>query len=566
MTSSLPSASSQHAQRDFWNWPVPVRIGMAFLMGIFAAYGVDVIGLTRIDGVDALFVFVLVTLAGLLGMALLPRVMAPTGVMSQIRSVLPYAVLQVLYVWGGIGGALVDLKLDKLAMLFGFAAFGLLILQHLWRLVQRPVLRNLLIFLAVNGVYLFFHGSSFSLGGASAGYPVVATMSGAADTAAKVIIFVLSFGVVSSALCGYGLFLWGNPKNQSQLKQFFQWVALILMGSAFVYGGLSVLGGFGKVSPGHSTLVVVLFIWLVGIGSSWRLFLVDEESKNLENITPIANEPLSFDKPTDESASASFSQHVMSFWFPKISLMTIGLMGLVMLLGMNKTSLVGLGVSLLVLEGLNWQYGRHQGLSLFRVIPEPIRVNPVWWVVIGVTFGVGLLASGMMEVIGEKITYFAEGFQSMSTLRVRTGNWFYFLQEWGDTLDFSKLFFGYGLGASRDAIFHISAMREGGHINLVQTLHNHYFETFYDYGLMALFYWFSWLGLLARFIYATMHIHLGPALRILVHMAIATMAFMLIYLMLDGLRVHVAIICFAYWGMVYGAIERHVLLNTGGVL
>lgn len=535
LSTSTHLTPSSRLDDTLWNWPLPVRWGIGLLMGLLAAYGVDAMGLTNIEGVEPLLVFIVACGVIVAGLSFLPHVMASSGVALQIRAVLPYAILQVLYVWGGIGGALVDLKLDKLAMLVGFVGFGLLLFQHFWALWQQPVLQRLLIYLAINVVFLFVHGSDFSLGGASAGYPVVATMSGAADTAAKTIIFVLALGVVSATMCGYGVFLWGNPTTRNQLRVLFQWVALIIMASGVVYGGLSVLGGFGKVSPGHSTLVVVLFIWLMGIASSWSAFVTDDE----------------------EMPVPPLSERLMLFWFPKIVLPTIGLTALVMLLGMNKTSLVGLAVSLLVLEGLNWRYGSRQKLTLLRVIPEPIRTNPVWWVVIAAVFGLGLMASGMMDVIGEKITYFAEGFESMSTLRVRTGNWFYFLKEWEDTLGFANLLVGYGLGASRDAIFYISAMREGGHINLVQTLHNHYLETFYDYGLLALFYWLSWLGLLYRFLWATMRENLTPGLRMLVHMAIATMVFMMFYLLLDGFRVHVAIICFAYWGLVYGAIHRY---------
>lgn len=523
--------------------PIAVNLTIACLVGLLAAYGVNVIGLTDIAGVEPLFVFVIVAFFSSIGLTLLKPILGSSTRALALRAFLPYVAMQCMFVWGGLNDVLVDIKLDKIAMLIGFSGLGVIILQHLWALLKQPILRLMLSFLILNGIYLFIHGSDFSLGGASAGYLVNANMSGAADTPSKTIIFVLCLGIVSALICGYGVFQNLKPKSIAQFNAIVQWVAVTLFGSVLVYAGLSALGGFGKISPGHSTLVVLLFIWVLGIASSWPLLVTHEEVR--------------------PDGKPSFIVGLIKTWFPRLALIAMGGITITLFLGMNKTSLAGLGFALVIFEGLNQLYSKGQ-ISVFGVIPQPIRTNPIWWVVIAAIFAGGLMASGMMDVISEKMSYFVEGFQSMSTLRVRTSNWHYFMLDWEDTITPFKLLFGYGLGASRDTIFHISAMREGGYTNLVQTLHNHYLATFYDYGLMSIMYWLGWMGLLFSFFRAAANSQMLPSLRLLVHMAIATQIFMFGYLLMDGLRVHVAIICFAYWGLVYGAIHAQNYAIYGG--
>lgn len=160
---------------------------------------------------------------------------------------------------------------------------------------------------------------------------------------------------------------------------------------------------------------------------------------------------------------------------------------------------------------------------------------------------------GIIDLVMDKVDYFVSGFSNAGTLRIRTGNWFYFFQEWQSNANVFNTLFGHGLASSRETIFFVSAMRRAGERTLVQTLHNSYLEYLYDYGVMSLLYF----GLYGRVIWSAVKDIWGrvrtlsettfrsPTRRMLGAAQISLIIYIAIYGMLDGIRVQVLIQLFS---------------------
>lgn len=171
-----------------------------------------------------------------------------------------------------------------------------------------------------------------------------------------------------------------------------------------------------------------------------------------------------------------------------------------------------------------------------------------------VLMGLLLLAGvfGVFELFASKIDYVVSGLSKNSSMKVREGNWQYFLQDWQQTLDFWRVLFGYGIGASRKTIFYISAMRDGPHeSNLVQTLHNGYMEYLYDYGCMSLLYF----GLYAHFLrqaWLSLKNRCNMESRVLGAAQFGIILYAAFYSLTDGLRVQMLIQIFVLLGFMQG--------------
>lgn len=169
--------------------------------------------------------------------------------------------------------------------------------------------------------------------------------------------------------------------------------------------------------------------------------------------------------------------------------MGLGIACLFLPLILNKTSMFGTCLSFLLFFWLTKGYGYGDFLKIILKFISQGLLTKLLIVFLVILILIISASLGVFDLFSNKIDYVVSGITSNSSMKVREGNWQYFLQEWWQTLNLQHFLFGYGIGASRKAIFYISAMRNGIHdSNLVQTLHNSYMEYLYDYGLMSLLY------------------------------------------------------------------------------
>jgi hypothetical protein len=161
-------------------------------------------------------------------------------------------------------------------------------------------------------------------------------------------------------------------------------------------------------------------------------------------------------------------------------------------------------------------------------------------------------ALGVFDLFADKVDYVISGLAKNSSMKVREGNWQYFLQYWWNSLNLQHIIAGYGIGASRETIFFISAMRDNAHErNLVQTVHNSYVEYLYDYGLMSIFYFGMYLVFLKNSLKYLFDKKDQDKL-VLSSAQLALILFTGIYGLTDGIRVQMLIQLFVLLGFSEG--------------
>lgn len=215
----------------------------------------------------------------------------------------------------------------------------------------------------------------------------------------------------------------------------------------------------------------------------------------------------------------------------------------------NKTSLVASFACLGLFGITSWLKGFNFGIP---ALWHQLKKSRALYVVIP-GFVAALLAAlaftDLKDVITARLDYFIEGFKNKRSASIRIENLQYLYQDWRMTVDWWNVLFGYGLAKSRETIFFISAMRGGQVGTLVQTVHNSYVEYLYDYGLMSLFYFGSYLLILFQAIktWLAKAQQGDPDPR--QHFAcgiFGVLAFIGIYGSMDGIRVPFLLQCFVF--------------------
>ncbi len=142
-------------------------------------------------------------------------------------------------------------------------------------------------------------------------------------------------------------------------------------------------------------------------------------------------------------------------------------------------------------------------------------------------------------------------FTTFSTFNIRTILWEYFLEYWYENLNLFRLFFGFGIDASREASFRISQIIAGD-IRLFTSplvhVHNLYFEMFYDYGLMALFYFGSIFYIAFDNIKNIISKKKNQAVKLFSIISLSIITFFAVFSTTEILRIPIAIVFFSLLG------------------
>jgi hypothetical protein len=365
---------------------------------------------------------------------------------------------------------------SKLTLLaFGLAsvtALGVLFKHYQW-LWKIPAFRLGLGFSLVSALYFFFYSSDFRLTSVQPGYQSV-MFTNAADVPAKITVVVWALSVAVGFMTGLRVFIpafkGGMQKSPAQWLQ--DWgiklglILLVLLGTLLAVFPI-------VMETNHLNIYLPPTLLFAQFIAGWI-------QSGLAAGVPL--------KTPQWTTPAKLSQWlgivVILLWllFPIIA---------------NKTLLISCSLILFVQAfichktGMGWFWGWPK---LPKVSPLQLLISVV---VTSILATMVLFATGLNTAIEEKIDYFAEGFSNPGTLGIREENLHHLFEDWESNLSPKIILMGNGLARSRHDIFFVSAQRRWQYGILVQTVHNVYVELFYDYGLMALLYFGTWLFLLS---------------------------------------------------------------------
>lgn len=413
-----------------------------------------------------------------------------------------------------------DFKAPMLAIGLGTLTSLYLLIKDFKYFWSYPFFRGILLYFAVSLCYLLCYGTEFNQATASTGYPVD-FLTDSSDTGARSIVFLSSYAVLLATIGGLSVFK--DLNTLAKIKS-----RLHLLARTFAFSGLGfflilVLVRFDKVIPGHGNIIGLFVMLLLGM-VFW----------SLHSNTPETQERSFWKKPA------------------MVILITMPLALLSLLLGFNKSSLAGYSLSLGLFLLLNQWFvpGVDIPGRLYRTFKSWEAKLLIILALSGVVIGAELL--GVLTMLADKLEYFSKGFSSMSTMRVREGNWHYFIIDWLETLSPIKALFGYGLGQSRETMFYISAMRQGAERNLVGTVHNNYIELFYDYGLLALLIYSGTILIMIDNVKKILNPKTPRTIKIFSILSVSCILYISIYSLTDGARIHMLMVYYSILAMVEG--------------
>jgi hypothetical protein len=438
-----------------------------------------------------------------------------------------YCITQFIFVWMFID--------DKMAYRFGFSAkINMLTLglasviaficffkhfNYLWK--NFPAIRYLFFFFLLNIPYFLFYHSNFNLADYKTGYDVRFNSQNE-DSNANLIVFLDSV----CPLVGYtiGLMLFSKIKSYTQIiekfkelkdkiiKLFFTYYSIIFLSFLVGLNPFILAGGRLKDTfvGSYGPQVFLSFFFILFLA-----FWVYQEN---------------------------FEQENLKISRIKLILLILSTGVLVYLLG-NRTSLAGIIITSLLFFFACKQVGfKFKIFSLSHRSRRFMKVAFQLSVIIIPT----ILLFYLIFYTPESLTNKIDEFFNPSTMNVRTTNWNLFMIEWADRFNFNNALIGFGLGASRETIFFVSAMQGAGH--LVQTVHNHLVEVIFDYGAVSVFYFIPYLYVLVKNI---INLKKYPNLKIKLFALtnVCLVIFFFIYHQTDGIRVTTGLIFFSMLGL-----------------
>jgi hypothetical protein len=423
-----------------------------------------------------------------------------------VESPLLTTLIPLLYIfWSTLdsfmGKVAVSLKFNYMALGFLLFAGVLMIYREFKYLWNFQIFRFFMVFAALNVIYYFFHSSDFNI--STEGY-AYGWKGGSQGKDAKFIIFLDS--IIVFLACCVPAALFSKISSIEQFKDYFSKI-----GNIFLVGGVILLPVSIISRPSSPHLLLPLTFFLV-LGFK---FFID---KNYEKT------------------------NTYNFLFLTT---IIGFLAMIAL-NANKTAMIAFILAFGFFVCLNVFYIK---LPFKMVnIPRQKYLTPILFVVTLIIVVCVAESLGVFAKISSKIN---EAISSVSqdtgitSWYIRKNNWNYFLVHYFNNLDIFKLLFGYGLGASREAIFYISAMQYD-YIYLVQSIHNQFMEMFYDYGLVSFLFYIPMITIFFRSLHDIMFTNINSTIKVFSAVSVSMLVFFFIYHLTDGLRVETAIVFFTY--------------------
>lgn len=448
-SSSAPSTVSN-------GWQAVLKIG-ALILGVLLLLVIGSVAGVQLDEFNTLpksLTAVLVAIGAVVGL-------------FSTRNVLAKPVWRALALIAGFFWAAFFAKIS-------FAAFALVTVSAVWLFIhhaswlwQFKAFRTGLVFAVLSTIYYFGYASNFQVVSVQAGYQLEFAKT-VNDLPAKFSVLIWGLSIAVGLVTGLGLFA---PSKQEPNPTPAHWIQTWGMGITLtVFIMLSMmLSVFPLITKTpHLNVYLPPILMFAQFLAGW-VRSATESGVSLKTprwITPVR-------------LSQLLGIVVILLWlmFPLIA---------------NKTTLVA-GIFILGLQafishkaGFGWHWGLPK-LPTFTVSQQLLAL------VVSVVLGTMLIfATGLNAAFEEKIDYFTKGFSNTGTLKIREENLYHLFEQWQVNANPVNILMGNGLARSREDIFYVSAQRRWQYGILVQTVHNLYVELFYDYGLMALWYFATW--------------------------------------------------------------------------
>jgi len=447
--------------------------------------------------------------------------------------ILVYLMLQFIFIISFLDQKILSLagiSLKPHAFVLGFSLlmalyYSIKYFNHLWS--SFPTFRYLFIFTIFNVIFYFFHSSNFNISDVKIGY-----LTGSffyfedfSNADAKFIVFL--DGICPIIAFTISVLVFNGIKNMKDLRNKVFWLIQVFSFSVLGYYLLALFLVLVRLNQfvftgsrltesflGPSSLAPHLFL-LVFIGLK---FLINNYDLGNQKKTTLI----------DHTLTAN-----------------IFIISLFILLQLGKTGIISLIISIILMFLLafkigfrvniltNWLLKSNSTLSMFSLI--------------GLIFFVIVLSQNV-EFIGTTISNLIERFENQSSMSIRQVNWHFFVENWLDKINIFNILLGFGLGASRESIFFISAMQPAGH--LVQTIHNHFLEVIYDYGMVGLFYFAAYITMFFNSLNNIMDNRKHILVKGFSVICIAILVFFFIIHQTDGIRVLSSIVIFCLLGII----------------
>ncbi len=392
--------------------------------------------------------------------------------------IIPYVLLQFIFLWVFLSSKIlspVGLNFKPHAVVFVLAVltsgyFLVTRFKELW--AYKPV-RYLLIFFLISTVYAFFYKTDFRSSSYidlwiqnNLGLKFSALMSGAevitrefTGSETKFLVYMIGLVPLISFLAGFAS-LWKTPGVEDFRKQLYNIAGFsslsilayyiiqaiaVMAGTAtimFMDGRLAIDGSFVGGDFTAVFLMVMVAFYLL-ISNQYNEF-------KFYNVLKI------------------------------IITLNIVVLSLLILLGIKKGTIISLVFAVAIVFALVFIAKKLTG----KIFIENLNFKFSALVPVLLLLPVIFIGTGHAENIIASVT---ERFSTNQTLDVRMVNWQMYLAHWWNNLDIKTFIFGFGIDSSREATFFLTAMHPDPSYQQPH-IHNVYLEMFYNYGLMALFY------------------------------------------------------------------------------
>ncbi len=395
----------------------------------------------------------------------------------------------------------VSVKPHMLALGFILAAGAVILYRNFKYLWEFQIVRYLAIFAVINVIYFFFHSSDFNVTEHGAAFGASGSSYG---QDAKFIVFLDSL-ISLTAFCVPAVFF-ARLTSKEQLDSYVNKIGIVFLISFLAY--FIFLPVTIKCLPtGKQIFLPLVFFFMLGL----KVYI---------------------DNNFNKSNRFNFSYFIVFTGVAFLILYTS-----------NKAALMGFlgSFAVFLIFSLFFIKNKVKIISIKRqkyIVPAIVSVLFIIAFFIAAQFNI-------LDLAIEKYNRFFSSFSGITSWYIRKSNWNYFFLEWQHHLDVLSTLFGFGLGASREAIFYISAMQYS-RIYLVQTIHNQYMEMFYDYGLVALLFYIPILRIAFRDFFIILKKDADRNIKTFCAVNLTMTAFFFVYHIADGLRVQTAIMYFSF--------------------
>jgi len=477
----------------FWQ-----RLFIVFLAYEGAQIAINTISIPFIA--DESFLVAVFAIFSFIGLYLIPKIL--------INPFLSYIIIQLMFFWMVLEQFLkktVHISVKTHAVIFGFAILAGIIyffknFNFLWKFIM---FRFLFIFFLINIIYYLCYYSDFNLNLVSL---TSANMS-SENQSARTIIFLDSLAILVSSIISLSLFV--NINSKTELDRIICKISKILCYCFVLFVLLFPLVNENYVSGAQIFLPIYFFLIL-----GFKYYVDNIENNNL--ITP------------------RFSN--------LMAITTIILFGITIIRS-NKSSLVAILASTFLFVLINYR------LKLKFYVSKLLE-NKKLGIIFAILFiGLFLFIAAkfnILKLIQQKLEAILNSVTGggITSYYIRKSNWNLFINYWTSHLDTFNCLFGFGIGKSREIIYYLTRAQYSP-IYLVQTTHSHYMEMFFDYGVVALFYFISLILIFYQNTLNLINKKIHNNIKLISNISNCLIIFYFIYHYADGLRVPTAIIFFS---------------------